>query len=212
MLIEHLNLISCPVCQLSKTWTVDGAIHENRVINGTVKCQNDHKWNVSQEILRFNKEDSSEAIIYSDVEKTGYPTQVTELERSNFLDFIGPYFKALEFNTQYILVSGEPILFFRYLEDRSKNYISTYNDEGILRQLHEMAVRRRIYEKHSFIRSKNRITAESTNQLITFPKMKFKKLPENSMVLQFIPISEETKGKIIWTGEKYKLEELTNLS
>ncbi len=34
----------------------------------------------------------------------------------------------------------------------------------------------------------------------------------DTLIIQFIPISEESNGKIIWTGEKYKLEELSNLT
>lgn len=211
MLIDHLNLLPCPVCNQSYTWTIDGITHENRIVEGIVKCGNGHSWKVTQEILRLDKENSSEEIIYSDREKTGYPSQVTEQERSAFLDFIGNYFKSLKFNKEHVVISGESILFYRYLEDKSKQYITTYEDEGVLRQLHETAVRKRTHENHSFIRSKTGVITESSNQLIVFPKMRIKEEIENSLIIQFIPISEDTIGKIIWTGEKYKLEELTNL-
>ena len=211
MLIDHLNLLLCPECKQSYSWTVDGVTHENRVIEGNVTCGNGHSWKVTQEILRLDKQDSSEEIIYPDREKTGYPNQVSESERSTFLGFIDSYFGSIKLDSEHVIVSGEPILFYRYLKDKSKQYITTYDDEGILRQLHESAVRNRIHEDHSFVRSKTGIKTESADQLIVFPKMRIKSGPVNSLIIQFIPISEESNGKVIWTGEKYKLEELSNL-
>jgi len=211
MLIEHLNLLPCPVCKQLYTWSIDGLTQENRVIEGKVTCGNGHSWKVVQEILRFDKEESLEDIVYSDREKTGYPKQVGEQERFAFLDSIGSYFKSIKFNHKYVLVSGEPVLLYRYLEDKSKHYITTYDDEGVLRQLHETAVGNRMHENHSFIRSQIGIQTDITNKLIIFPKKRVNSIPEKSLILQFIPISEETKGKIIWIGEKYKLEELSNI-
>ncbi|MFV2014597.1 MAG: hypothetical protein ACC656_04175 [Candidatus Heimdallarchaeota archaeon] len=211
MLIEHLNLLPCPVCNEFYTWSVDGITHENQVLEGKVTCGNGQSWKVVQEILRFDKEESSEDIIYSDREKTGYPKQVREQERLPFLDFIDSYFKSIKFDHKYVLVSGEPVLLYRYLEDKSKHYITIYDDEGVLRQLHETAVGNRMHENHSFIRSQMGIQTDITNKLIIFPKRRVNSIPAKSLILQFIPISEETKGKIIWTGEEYKLEELTNI-
>ncbi|MCE7737571.1 MAG: hypothetical protein GPJ54_21960 [Candidatus Heimdallarchaeota archaeon] len=212
MLIDHLNLLPCPVCKQSYTWTVDGVTHENRVVDGIVKCGNGHSWKVTQEILRLDKENSSEDIIYSDREKTGYPKEVSEQERLTFLEFLDGYFGSLQFGSDCVIVSGESILFYRYLKDSSNQYITTYEDEGVLRQLHETAVRKRTHETHSFVRSEAVVTSESANQLIVFPKMRIKSKLENSLIIQFIPLSAESNGKIIWTGEKYKLEELSNLT
>ncbi len=94
----------------------------------------------------------------------------------------------------------------------SDYYITTYFDEKVLRQLHETAVRKRLHYNHSFVRSKIEVPNTSTNHIIVFPKMRIKIIPENSIIIQFIPLSDETEGKIIWEGEKYKLEELSNIS
>ncbi|MHA2033110.1 MAG: hypothetical protein ACW99A_22655 [Candidatus Kariarchaeaceae archaeon] len=212
MLIEHLNLIPCPICKETYTWNIDGITHDDRIIEGTVTCGNDHKWNVTQEILRLDKENSSESIVYSDREQTGFPKFVLEHERSDFLDFIEEYFISITFDKNELIISGDAILYYRYSKHETLKPMIVHENEGILRQLHEMAVQKRMHNNHSFIRSKDNVTNEETNQFVIFPKRRYTKPAKNALVLQFILKSEIPQGSIVWVGEKYQLEEISTLS
>ncbi len=209
MLHRHLSTIKCPICKSNDRWDLTGSSNEHHITDGVISCNNNHKWCVKQEILRLDKENSDEAIIYSERELTGYPKEVSELERSEFLDFIEQYFKNIKFAKETVVVIGNSILFYRFLSNLETNFVTVMNDEKLLRQLHEITVQKRLHNNHSFIRA-NTIDASSANLLYLFQNTNDINLNPGDVLIQFNSNQNEPQGTILWMGQKYFLEEIIN--
>lgn len=208
MLHRHLSNIKCPICKLSDNWDLEGSSNDYHVSDGVISCKNNHKWCVKQEVLRMDNENSNEDIIYFEREMTGYPKQVNELERSEFLDFIEQYFRNLNFTKETVVIFGDPILFFRFLSELKIDFITVTNDERILRQLHETTVQKRLHNNHSFIRA-DTLEVSSANLLYLFQNIKDINLNPGDVLIQFNSNQNEPQGTILWMGKKYFLEEIT---
>ena len=93
-------------------------------------------------------------------------------------------------------------MYYRFLEHESTQFITVNENEKVLRQLHENAVKTRIHHQHSFIRSNSGFIADTPNQFIIFPDKRISVAPKNSLIIQFIPTDVEPVGNVVWIGEK----------
>jgi len=135
-------------------WNLKGEVTDDRITNGEVICPNDHVWIVKEEILRFDTEKSDEPMEFLDHPRTGFPKAVDEQERFDFLDEFQELVSNLQFNEEDIVkICGDPILFLKYLKKQTARFLVVYPDEGTLRQLQEIAARKRMYDQMAFIRA-----------------------------------------------------------
>ena len=74
-----------------------------------------------------------------------------------------------------------------------------------------MAVNKRVHKNHSFVRARTAITKFQRNHIRIFPKTKYTKSIDSNLIVQFSEKSENSNGVILWSGEKYNLEELSSL-
>lgn len=211
MLLKVLDGLTCPKCQsASKIWKLEGDVSDTRVADAKAICPQDHIWQVREEILRFDSEKSDEDMIFLDHDRTGFPKEVGELERGDFLFKIEDYFENIKFDSQHVLIKGEPILYFKYMKPGDQQLITVYPNEGILRQLQVLAVKKQFYSNASFIRAKDASMLGDVSKLVIFQKVEDNKdLNKGDRVLQFKKKEESAKGKIIWEGEKTFLDAIT---
>ena len=184
MLHKHLLNIKCPVCKSREKWNSEGSSNEYHLTDGIISCNNNHKWIIKQELLRLDNENSDEEIIYHEREMTGYPKEVNESERIEFLEFLAVYFKKLVFSRDTVVVYGEPILFYRFFNKIEITIITVNKNEKLLRQLHETIVRKRLHNTHSFIRT-DIVNVSSANQFYIFKNKNGTNLDSGDILVQF---------------------------
>ncbi len=159
MILKILDILGCPKCgDASRYWKLQGEVTDTRITNGSVFCKNEHEWNVTEEILRFDNEKSTEEMQFSDHPRTGLPDRkkVMESERLSFLDAFEEAVQSLPFDQHEIIkIAGDPVLFMKYMPSVEKQLLVIYHDEGVLRQLQEIAARKQMYDKMSFVRAKD---------------------------------------------------------
>ena len=201
MIFENLNLVKCPLCKNSTKWDYNGEFTEGlvkRLTNGEIVCDENHTWTICEEILRIDNQKSNENMIYYDTLKTGFPKEVTEIERTNFINQFRNFANNLELeNNRNYQIYGDTILFLKYVNIIAESIVIVNKDEKVLRQLQEIAVNKRIYDKCSFLRSDyDDITIEGININLFLPKLR--------QGYNFI-FSDDEKGEIIWQGKNKKL-------
>jgi hypothetical protein len=175
---------------------MEGDLTDKRIANGVVTCPDDHSWQISEEILRFDKEKSDEPMQYNERPRTGFPGEVEEQERLEFLPSLQEFVEGLHFeDDQLIKITGDAILFLKYLSNNNANFLIVNTDEGILRQLQEIAARKRMYDQMSFIRAEDINLIGSVNTIQLFPSSIDQKLT-NTLFIGFID-----QGREIWAGE-----------
>ncbi len=213
MLLEILDKLECPVCgENIDPNKLEGDMTEIRIVDGLVNCYNSHSWQVREEVLRFDQENSDEEMQLLDYDKTGFPSteMVGEMERGEFLTKFNEYVDSFPMdNDQILKVSGSSILFFKYLKENNRKIIVTHPNEGILRQIQVLAVRKQIYNNMAFIRAYDATLNSSVNNLyLFFKKEDVPELNEDDIAIIF---DQSLDGEIIWTGEKFSLFESSKL-
>ncbi|MHA2089244.1 MAG: hypothetical protein ACW98K_00170 [Candidatus Kariarchaeaceae archaeon] len=209
MLLQILDKITCPICKdESRRWEIEGDMTELRIVDGTVTCPNNHVWQVREEVLRFDKENSDEEMQLLDYDKTGFPltTLVGELERADFLAKLNEYITTMElFPDELLKVTGSSILFFKYLEENSSKILVVYPDEGILRQIQVIVSRKQIYNNMAFVRSDDVDLVADGRSIYLFQDPNNLSLKSNDIALV---LDQSDKGINLWNGELASLKEL----
>ena len=201
MIFETLNLVKCPLCKNSTKWNYEGEFTQGlvkRLTNGEIVCDDSHTWTICEEILRIDNQKSNENMIYYDTLKTGFPKEVTEIERTNFINKFRKFTNnlTLESNRNY-QIYGDTILFLKYVNIIAESIVIVNKDEKVLRQLQEIAVNKRVYDKCSFLRSNyDDLIIEGTHINLF--------LPELRQGYNFI-FTDDEKGEIIWQGKNKNL-------
>ena len=201
MIFENLNLVKCPLCKNNTKWDYNGEFTEGsvkRLTNGEIVCDENHTWTICEEILRIDNQKSNENMIYYDTLKTGFPKEVTEIERTNFINQFRNFTNNLELeNNRNYQIYGDTILFLKYVNINAESIVIVNKDEKVLRQLQEIAVNKRIYDKCSFLRSDyDDLIIEGININLFLPKLR--------QGHNFI-FSDDEKGEIIWQGKNKNL-------
>ena len=201
MIFENLNLVKCPLCKNNIKWDYNGEFTEGsvkRLTNGEIVCDENHTWTICEEILRIDNQKSTENMIYYDTLKTGFPKEVTEIERTNFINQFRNFANNLELeNNRNYQIYGDTILFLKYVNIIAESIVIVNKDEKVLRQLQEIAVNKRIYDKCSFLRSDyDNLIIEGININLFLPKLR--------QGHNFI-FSDDEKGEIIWQDKNKKL-------
>ncbi len=201
MIFENLNLVKCPLCKNRTKWDYNGEFTEGsvkRLTNGEIVCDENHTWTICEEILRIDNQKSNENMVYYDTLKTGFPKEVTEIERTNFINQFRNFANNLELeNNRNYQIYGDMILFLKYVNIIAESIVIVNKDEKVLRQLQEIAVNKRIYDKCSFLRSDyDDLIIEGININLFLPKLR--------QGYNFI-FSDDEKGEIIWQGKNKKL-------
>ncbi|MCY3413647.1 MAG: hypothetical protein INQ03_18535 [Candidatus Heimdallarchaeota archaeon] len=154
MLMKYIDAIKCPVCKESRLWKIDGDFTDDRMIEGKVTCKNGHRWIVKEEVWRLDKEGAEEDMQFLGHSLTGFPSQIKETVRGDFLVSmkltVEEYVKSSD---KPLFILGSPILFLKYLPTTEREIVVVNESEGILRQAQEIAVSKRIYKQLSCIRA-----------------------------------------------------------
>ena len=201
MLLKMLDLLECPKCsQTSRLWKLSGELTDSRITNGKVICPNDHSWRVMEEILRFDKIDSDEEMEFLDHPRTGFPKEVNEDERFEFLTTASKIIKSLEIDENALIkIRGNSILFFKFMNDYENKFVIIHPNEGILRQLQESAARKQMYDKMSFIKAHNANLIGPIFSINLFEKYDI----SDSIT---ISLDSEAEGVIKWQGSHSMLK------
>jgi len=199
MLLKVLDTLECPKCnQTSRLWKLQGEVTETRITNGKVTCPDDHSWQVVEEVLRLDVENSEEEMIFLDHPRTGFPKEVKENERFEFLTVIQDIVKGIDIDSETVIkVRGESILFFKYMKAYDNKFVVVHQNEGILRQLQETAARKQMYNQMSFVRAVNLNLIGEVNSINLFTE------PDSDTVSIILGLSE--KGELKWEGSETAL-------
>jgi hypothetical protein len=208
MLLKILKKLACPLCNEPQNWQINGDLTEVRIVDGVVTCKNSHSWQVREEILRFDQQNSDEEMQFLDRDKTGFPSTelVPELERGNFLTKFNEYVDSFPLDTLVLLkVTGPSILFFKYIRENQRPILVVNPDEGVLRQIQVLAARKQIYKNMSFIRAEDANLSSRTNSL----RFYFSAGSNPTLNKEDTAILFDTggKGTIIWKSEEMSLFE-----
>lgn len=166
---------------------------DERLVNGSITCLEGHIWKVVNEILRFDEEDNNEEMKFLDHPLTGFPKDVSEEERLEFLRTYENEITNLTFNQNRItLLQGDPILFFRYLRSQDSVFVISNPDEGILRQLQEVAVQKMMYSNMAFVKS---ITVELDTDVD-----RINLFNEKTNGYLNYHLTKDSIGRVLWQG------------
>ncbi len=156
MLMKYIDTVLCPICKASRLWKLDADFTDERIATGTVTCQNDHNWYVQEEVFRLDRENSDEEMIFLDHPITGFPPQIDEKVRGDFMIAFSRYVREyVESSEEPLIIIGSPVLFMKYLPETNRDLIIINSSEGILRQVQEIASSKRLYKQVSVIRAEN---------------------------------------------------------
>jgi len=205
MLKKHLDLLECPVCQAAKRlWTIsEGDLTDTRIANGKISCPQGHIWQITEDILRMDNEKSEEEMIFNDRPLTGFPSEPTENERGEFLmAFEKLTIEFVKFSDKPLIVKGNSVLFFKYMQNNEREIIVVHPHEGVLRQIQELVARKMMYNQISFIRSEDaQFIPIDSYTLHVFPKN-----TDNLKADDFAATLNPTmQGETYWTGESSSL-------
>lgn len=202
MKIKFLSWIGCPKCKNSN-WSFEGDFDEKQITNGSIICKKGHKWNVSEEILRFDKEHSDEPMQFLNHPLTGFPKEVTEDERGEFLDSLSKFIQKFSKKSDMVIyIEGNPILYFNYMQTTSRYLIVANKDEGLLRQIQEMASKKLMYQNLICIKADKVDIANPHLEKLSIFKYTTKNKPKSYNVLSF---EKDTKENVIWSGKDINL-------
>ncbi len=209
MLLRYIDVLECPTCKATaRLWKIQGDLTDTRMANGTITCPNDHSWNVTEDVLRMDKENSDEDMIFNDHPLTGFPKSITESDRGSFLIAFEEYIDNFIRNSdKTLVVKGNSILFFKYIPSVDRDIIVIHPDEGILRQIQELVAKKRMYDKLSCIRADNAALLGDFVYLNFFPdenELLNMKRGEKAFILD-----PEMPGEEIWAGINASLKIVT---
>ena len=205
MLQKHLDILECPVCKAAKRlWTItEGDLTDVRIANGKISCPQGHVWQVTEDVLRMDREKSEEEMIFNDRPLTGFPSEPTENERGEFLmEFDKLTTEFVKFSEKPLIVKGNSVLFFKYMPTNEREIIVVHPEEGVLRQIQELVARKMMYSNVSFIRSEDaQFIPIGSYTIHIFPK-DLTNIEADDFVATLNPTMQ---GETYWTGESSSL-------
>lgn len=196
MLMKYIDALACPVCKATRLWKLDGDFTDERMATGKVICPNKHTWYVQEEVMRLDEENSDEDMQFLNHPLTGFPTEIDEKARGEFLIALRKFVEDFvqKEDTPLVLL-GSPILFMKYLPQTERDIIIVNSSEGILRQVQEIAVSKRLYKQVSAIRAEN-VDLQIPNAQMIYV---FDEIPENLGSNEHALLLErDPSANIIW--------------
>lgn len=196
-----LQDIYCPICNI-REWSFDGYKTDTRFVDGKLRCTDGHNFRITQDIVRFDKENSNEEMIFLDHELTGYPKEVNEEDRLSFLEALENSLQTLQLSSKTLQVFGNPILFFRFVKPFDNPCLIMDEDEGILRQVQNQIVQRQMFQNSGFVRSSN-LTTDNV-QKISFLSETKSHLNSGDLVYSLVK-EIPNEASIVWKSDDFNL-------
>jgi len=198
-----LDLVACPRCGSSpRLWKLEGDFTEERMANGIISCPEDHKWNVTEEVLRFDKEKNEEPMQFPDRPKTGFPETkyVSEEERGGFLSDFGVFVASfMKESDNPLVLYGNSILFFKFIPPTERLILVVNPEEETLREIQELSAKKLIYKNVSSIKATmiNILGKDIEILHLLIDEKQVDSLNDGDIVLYF---SKEGEENAIWKG------------
>ncbi|RMG32015.1 MAG: hypothetical protein D6732_13975 [Methanobacteriota archaeon] len=172
MRLRILDLLVCPKCAdetepFSRKYSIQGDFNETKIFDGFVKCPKGHKWQVRDELLKFDKISTDDFLYavgdieYGEVNK--FPTEIEGLEK----DFINLNREAASLalnQKKLIAVRGSPLIFLESLENVDRPIIIINPDEKVLRQCQEIAAKNGFFDYLSVVKA-NAVTYSDPSRI-----------------------------------------------
>lgn len=163
MRLKILDLLVCPECAKeneppSRKYSIQGDFNENKVFDGFVKCPKDHKWQVRDELLKFDKIATDEFLYsigdieYGEVDR--YPSEV-ENQEEKFTELVRESVEIAIEQGKVIGIHGSPIVFLQTIESISQPILVVNPDERILRKCQEIAAKKGFYDYLSVVKAES---------------------------------------------------------
>ncbi|MDH5403597.1 MAG: hypothetical protein OEZ01_05770 [Candidatus Heimdallarchaeota archaeon] len=203
MYIHLIDNINCLICGSSQ-WVVEGNILDEYVTNGSITCLNLDNFIIQDNILYLGNNLPQKNTRYQDYSITGYPKEVNDNERSEFLSNLNEIMDKLIGENLKVVFFGESYLFFEYLKKDIDVIYFIHHDETYLKHIYEMAINKQVHRKIVLVCSDMFTIVESLPKYYFFPKDKnSEELTDINYLIFFSRIDEY---EILWSSNTIKLQ------
>ncbi len=162
MQLKILDMFACPRCvqegkSSDRKYLVKGDFNEIKIFDGFIECSNNHRWQIRDELLKFDEMASSE-YLYSpyDIEYkeiSPIPPNVTDFD--SFLVIVKMATKKAMSQGKIIAVFGFPINFLESLDAVDRPLIVVNENEAILRKSQEIAAKNGFFDFLTVVKAKS---------------------------------------------------------
>ncbi len=206
MKLKIIDLFWCPEClssgmEFNRKYKVSGDFDESKIFDGFIECNNKHKWQIRDELLRFDQV-HEELMLYDTINadydsKQIFPSEVARADYRSLREIFNDLTLKLEMKNKVVMLTGESLPLLDSLETLNFDIVVVHPDESYLRHAQEVAAKRGIYARTFFILAKSlkALDRESIISVALFGG-------DQDVDISF---NFKGKGKSFWSGETGEL-------
>ncbi len=206
MRLKILDQLQCPKCVESgqatiRKYMITGDFNQVKIFDGFVTCTNKHRWQIRDELLKFDKESKENDLYdvndieYGDVEK--YPSEFDKLERP-IIELIDSMVEKAFAQGKIIALFGFPLLFLERIKKVDRPLVVVDPDEKVLRKAQEISAKNGFYDSLSVVKSEKPIVFSEREQFYKIGI--FSEWGDMDIALEF-----NGTGKEVWSIEGLKI-------
>lgn len=173
--LSLIDLILCPKCidegnKNTRKYYLEGDYNDQKIFDGYVTCQFDHKWQVRDELLKLHKALHKGEELYTDLsldyDEKNFLSE-NKLTKQDLVPVYQDYSRLEQYLTSHpnVMVTGEFIPFLKRLQTLEDLLIVVDPNEGKLRKGMEVAAMNGYYQFTKFIQAE-KITFVEDFQII----------------------------------------------